>query len=146
MKPFVFPLKKIRDYKDQMLEKEQAELAALQRALHRLEQKAAALRVYLGEKNEQLRQRQTEGVCLSELCAMQILIEAAERQAEETEQERRRAEAAVRAQLAVVLRLSQEISGLDKLEEKKREEHRCLLAKEYAEEILEQLTMRLSRG
>lgn len=146
MKPFVFPLKKIRDYKDQMLEKEQAELAALQRALHRLEQKAAALRVYLREKNEQLRQRQTEGVCLSELCAMQILIEAAERQAEETEQERRRAEAAVRAQLAVVLRLSQEISGLDKLEEKKREEHRYLLAKEYAEEILEQLTMRLSRG
>ena len=145
MKPFTFSLKKIRDYKDQLLEKQQALLASLRHELYLIEQQLGALYEYRAEKEESLLRRQREGITVSEACALQTLIEAAKQQAERLEAERQKAERAVQRQLAVVVQISQEISGLDKLEEKKREEHRYEAAKESAEEILEQLTQQLSR-
>jgi flagellar FliJ protein len=52
-------------------------------------------------------------------------------------EELQRAEARVDAQIKVVVSASQEVSGLDKLEEKQLEEYRYLEAKEMQEEILE---------
>ena len=52
-------------------------------------------------------------------------------------EELKRAEARVEAQIKVVVAASQEVSGLDKLEEKQLEEYRYLEAKEMQEEILE---------
>lgn len=145
MKSFAFSLKKIRDYKDQLLEKQQALLAALRHELYLIEQRLVALYEYRAEKEGLLLRRQREGIAVSEACGLQTLIEAAKQQAERLEIEREKAENAVQRQLAVVVQISQEISGLDKLEEKKREEHRYEAAKQSAEEILEQLTQQLSR-
>ena len=52
-------------------------------------------------------------------------------------EELERANARVDAQIKVVVSASQEVSGLDKLEEKQLEEYRYLEAKEMQEEILE---------
>ena len=52
-------------------------------------------------------------------------------------EELKRAEQRIDAQIKVVVGASQEVSGLDKLEEKQLEEYRYLEAKEMQEEILE---------
>jgi flagellar FliJ protein len=57
-------------------------------------------------------------------------------------EELERAEARVEAQIKVVVSASQEVSGLDKLEEKQLEEYRYLEAKEMQEEILERVAQK----
>ena len=59
--------------------------------------------------------------------------------------DRKAAEEAVERQRRTVLAASQEVSGLDKLQEKQWEEYRHLYAKDSERQISEYLTMQVNR-
>jgi len=144
LKPFVFSLGKVRDYKEQMLDKEKACLAALQRRREEILHKLRELSAYIEEKNQDLQELQNEGAYMSEITSLRYIIENSEEQKAAVEVLLKKATEAVKIQREKVICLSQELSGLDKLKEKKREEHRYLEGKESQELILEHLTTQIS--
>lgn len=144
MRPFAFPLKRVRDYKEQIFDKEKETLAKYRSRQRELELELQENRAYLAEKRERLSNRQRLGIKMAEIHAAQSLIAAAERSIQEMEQRVEEAQAATAAQLKIVLAQSKEISSLDKLEEKKREEYLHEAAKEFENLILENLTTQLA--
>ena len=77
------------------------------------------------------------GLMASDLMLYKFHSENTRLQLNNLYEELRRAEARIEAQIKVVVAASQEVSGLDKLEEKQLEEYKYLEAKELQEEILE---------
>ena len=146
MKTFHFPLKRVRDYKEQLLDKEKAVLVQLQRERDEIAARIAQTDRYILEKNQELQHRQTVGISVNEALSLRYLIEAAQAQRTQLELQLQQAILAVEQQLKVVIGLSQELSGMDKLRDKQYEEYQQLAAKEAQEEILEHIAMKSSQG
>ena len=72
-------------------------------------------------------------------------MENTAKQLEELNIELKKAEEEVQKQREIVISASQEVSGLDKLEEKQLEEYRHEVNKENETEINEQITSKLVR-
>jgi flagellar FliJ protein len=84
------------------------------------------------------------GLMANELMLYKFHSENTRLQLNNLYEELKRAEARVDAQIKVVVSASQEVSGLDKLEEKQLEEYKYLEAKEMQEEILERVARKSS--
>lgn len=145
MKSFHFPLQRIRDYKEQLLDKEKATLVQLQRERDQLAARLYHTDQYIAEKQQELQDRQTTGITVSDARSLRYLIEAAQAQRAELEHQLKLAIYAVEQQLKVVIALSQDISGMDKLRDKQLEEYQQLAAKEAQEEILEHIAMKTTQ-
>ena len=146
MKPFVFPLERVRDYKEQLLEGEKIRLAELRRRREEILRRIEELSAYIEEKNRQLQRMQEEGAYVSEIISLRFMIENAAEQREAALAELNRATAEVELQRQKVIGLSQELNGFDRLKERKLEEYRYLEAQESREQILEHLTTQIAFG
>lgn len=146
MKSFVFSLGRVRDYKEQLLDGEKTRLAALRRRREEIARRLTELLDYIAEKNGQLQSLQNEGAYVCELTSLCYIIENAKRQKQAAESALKKATEAVETQRQKVIGLSQELSGFDKLKEKKYEEHRYLESKESRELVLEHLTTQIAFG
>lgn len=144
MKPFYFSLEKVRDYQDQLLNKEKSVLVTLKQQQKNLENEIKSLYIYIAKKRSVLDIKQREGITMAEICSMQLIIDAACEQVKEAEIRLKAAKQAVEKQLEAVIDISRKISGLDKLKEKKFEEHKYLQGKEDQQQILELLTTKIS--
>ena len=146
MKPFVFPLERVRDYKEQLLQGEKIRLAELRRRREEILRRIEELSAYIEEKNRQLQRMQEEGAYVSEIISLRFMIENAAEQREAALAELNRATAEVELQRQKVIGLSQELNGFDRLKERKLEEYRYLEAQESREQILEHLTTQIAFG
>ena len=136
MKSFKFSLARMRSYKEQVLEKEKTTLRHLQAERAKIEMDIENLENHRKSREEEFKQSKN-GLMAGELMLYKFHSENTRLQLNNLYEELERAEARVEAQIKVVVSASQEVSGLDKLEEKQLEEYRYLEAKEMQEEILE---------
>lgn len=137
MKSFVFSLERMRNYKEQLLDREKSTLRQLQKRRNDIADTIEQVNRYREQKGEELRRRQREGMDASALSEYRFYQENTRLQLEGLRQELKLAELEAERQLQVVIAASQEVAGLDKLEEKQLEEYRQLEAKENELQIEE---------
>ena len=126
----------MRSYKEQVLEKEKTTLRHLQAEKTRIEMEIENLESHRKNREEEFKNSKN-GLMASDLMLYKFHSENTRLQLNNLYEELKRAEQRIDAQIKVVVGASQEVSGLDKLEEKQLEEYRYLEAKEMQEEILE---------
>ena len=126
----------MRSYKEQVLEKEKTTLRQLQAEKAKIELDIENLENHRKVREQEFKESKN-GLMASGLMLYKFHSENTRLQLNNLYEELRRAEARIEAQIKVVVAASQEVSGLDKLEEKQLEEYKYLEAKELQEEILE---------
>ncbi len=145
MKKFHFTLEKLKDFRDQELDRQKNALSALQAELRRINDTAESLRVKVAEQSEQLAQVCAAGAAASDVAmrkryivTLQQEIHLREQQAVEKQQE-------IDRQLDVVVEATKDVKTLEKLEEKQLEEYKALETKEneqFIEEFVSGQTVR----
>lgn len=145
MKPFQFSLERLRSYRQQLLDREKNLLAELRRKLMELEHHIEALRAELLAESRGFQARQQRGVTGGEVIGHRFTQENGKRRLEELEQARLAAAEEVARQLAIVVSATQEVSSLDKLEERQREDYQILAAQEQEKLISEFVSIKVIR-
>ncbi len=144
-KVFHFSLKRVQQYKEQILESEKAALATLNQEKNRHIQKKEELAQFLVQKEAALQERsRSVGMSLVDLNGFKYYRENTTRRIEEIERALVLLEQRINAQRQVVIQASQELSGLNKLEEKQLEEYNKETAKEFEQQINEGLVHQLA--
>lgn len=123
MKRFHFSLERMRSYKEQMLETQKNTLRALRHDKQQLDERIEDYRVELRHANDELLRKTHRGISMVEMKSYRFRIENMRLQLEELGKEQKRMDRMVERQMQVVLEAQQEVSGLDKLEEKQLEEY-----------------------
>lgn len=144
MEAYTFTLNKVRNYKGQVLDKEKRKLAVLQKKRDEIAEKIIALGKFRNEKNAELMAMQKKGVFVSELISYSFIIENARLQLQVLLNELKKAEDETEIQRQIVLKIYQEKTGMDKLEEKQVEEYRLEEAKSYQNEILQNISNQIA--
>ena len=137
MKKFGFTLDRIRSYKNQLLNKEKNALALLNAERLRIEEQILALERELEALDEREQRLMREGTTVNELKMLEYRKEAIRSEISQAKVQLRVLDSSIDRQRRVVVGISQEISGLDKLEEHQLEEYNRLAAKE-ANQITEE--------
>ncbi|MCM1226929.1 MAG: flagellar export protein FliJ [Clostridium sp.] len=144
MKKFVFSMQKMRDYKKQILESEKNNLMALRREKNELEEKMEQLENIMEELRKGSNDEIAKGTTASRLMFYSMQMDGVKRDQTQTTYQINFAEMKIEKQRRKVVNLSQELSGLDKLEEQQREEYRKLEAKENETAIEEFLSFKMT--
>lgn len=144
MKAFSFPLDRVRNYKNQVLDIEKKVLGELIAERDAISVKILKMQEYCSIKNEELADKQLKGVCMGELVSCNYLIDNARKQIEILGVELQKANEAVEVQRDKVVVVYQEKTGMDKLEEKQVEEYRMLIAKANEGEIMQVISNRMA--
>lgn len=144
MKKFVFTMQKMRDYKKQILESEKNKLMGLIREKNELEEKMEELEMIMDNLRRTSNEAVAKGTTASELMFYSMQMDGVKRDQVQTRYQINFAEMKIDNQRRRVVKQSQELSGLDKLEEQQREEYRRLEAKENEMIIEEFLSFKLS--
>ncbi len=144
MKKFVFTMQKMRDYKKQILESEKNKLMTLRKEQYTMENRISEL----DENMLSLGKRQTEamlaGTNSSDLILFNMQKDGIRREKVQLSYQLNILLMTIERQRKAVVKISQEVSGLDKLEEQQREEYNKLAAKESQNAIEEFLSFKLS--
>lgn len=144
MKKFHFSLERMRGYKEQMLETQKNALRALRHDKQQLDERILDYQAELSRANDTLIKRTLEGISVTEMKSYRFQIENMRLQLEELGKEQKRMERMVERQTQVVLEAQQEVSGLDKLEEKQREEYQHELMRADEQTIAEYISTKLA--
>jgi flagellar FliJ protein len=135
----------MRGYKTQVLDGEKNILATLRKRLADLDGRISRLLAFQKESQEALFDRQRAGVTMAEANEFRFRLDNARLQLESLRAEREEASQAVERQRLVVVAASQEVTSLDKLEERQLEEYQYLEARDREKTVLEQVTVGLAR-
>lgn len=146
MKKFVFSMQKMRDYKKQILESEKNVLLGLRREKNALEEKMSQLEETMNKLRHDSNEEVAKGTTASKLMFYSMQMDGVKREQTQTRYQINLAEMKIEKQRRNVVKLSQELSGLDKLEEQQREEYRRLEAKENETSIEEFLSFKMTSG
>ncbi len=138
MKPFRFSLERMRTYKNQLLDREKSTLKVLQQRQNEIEDRLERMIHFREQKSQELIVKQQKGITVQEMDIYRLYIENARLQIKQLEIDQRIAAVETERQLKMVVRASQEVSGLDKLEEKQLQEYQQKTAKEQ-EQIISEL-------
>ncbi len=144
MKKFVFSMQKMRDYKKQILESEKNNLNSLIREKIELENKINSLDDTMESLRVESNDMISKGTKASNLMFFRMQMDGITREKTEITYRINFQEMKIEKQRRKVVMLSQEISGLDKLEEQQREEYRRLEAKENETAIEEFLSFKMT--
>ncbi len=139
MKPFRFSLERMRTYKNQLLDREKSTLKVLQQRQNEIEDRLERMIHFREQKSGELIAKQQKGITVQEMDIYRLYIENARLQIKQLEIEQRIAAVETERQLKMVVRASQEVSGLDKLEEKQLQAYQQQAAKEQEQVISELL-------
>jgi len=143
MKPFVFSLERMRDYKNQVLDTEKNLLMILHKRLFIIEEKIRLSEAFRHDKQEEMQQKQQQGMTMRELDECKFYLENTRLQLEDLEEERIQAALEVEEQRKIVLKAQQDVSSLDKLEEKQLDEYHFLEARDNEKNIQEHVITQL---
>ncbi len=139
MKQFTFSLERIQNYKEQILSKEKVSLTHLTNQERDLEEQIECLITQKETTWSVLQKKQIEGIMVSELQSYQFILQNMTHQLIELNQSIILKQKEIAEQKKVVLALYQELSGLDKLETKQRNEHKVSQQKAWELEVSEQI-------
>lgn len=146
MKNFKFSLERMRSYKNQLLDREKDALARCRAREQEIEAQMRALSGALQEKSHELAERQRQGMDSGELMVYRLYMENGRRSGEQLRQALEEARQASEAQLRVVVAASQEVTSLDKLEDRQREEYRLEEGKEREKILSEFVSSQVIRS
>lgn len=135
----------MRDYQERLLDEEKgvlqrlkAERDGIEEHLRRLEEEFAAI-------SGEIQKKQEEGTTVIELRKLSAQLDNLRLQIEEQRILLEQAEAKVEQQMSVVVAANQEVTKLDKLEERQREEYRRQANKAEEDRIDELVSQNLVR-
>ena len=139
MKKFKFTLGRMLDYKDQLLDEEKNKLALLRKKKQEIDDHIESLLRELDKISVTMRQEQERGITAFQLLSQRTNIR---RQIEQLKKEQALAKLEVKRQVQVVVQATQEVSKLDKLQDKQLEEYRKMVMKAEELEIEEFVSSR----
>lgn len=134
MKKFTFTLHKMLDYKDQILDEEKNRLATLQHQRDVIEARIERLQEEFGRISQEMHEEERRGIPVFRLQGYNLQLGNIRRQLEELRQELKEAQQAVDRQIKAVVSANQEVSKLDRLQDRQYEDYKKSVAK--AEEIM----------
>lgn len=129
MKKFKFTLDKLLDYKDQILDKEKNDLAALNMQRAEAVEHKEQLQQHMKNTQDDFNARAAKGISPVEMAMFNCYHESLRMSISDTEREIEQLSMAVEKQTGVVVEASKEVSSLEKLEEKQLEAYRFKVAK-----------------
>lgn len=145
MKKFEFSLSKVLDYKDQVLEKEKNYLAHLHFQKDQVHNRIEALKEEFEAVNQRFMNETAKGISVIQIKSYEFQMQSIRYQIKQLQIEQNALSAAIEKQIQVVIAASQEVSGLDKLEEKQRIEYNMAEAKGNEAQIAEFISSKLIR-
>lgn len=143
MKKYRFSLEKLRSYKRQMMEREKNKLLSLRNERNRAEEKLHELERDLVNAQKRFQLEMVKGVSVMHINLFQMQKDANLLEQHDLRVTLRTMDATIERQRRLVVRASQEVSGLDKLEAEQREEYQKLEAKESETMIEEFLSFQM---
>lgn len=146
MKKFNFTLQKMREYKRQILEGEKGYLMTLYSEFNQLEQRYDDLNNEMKSVCLAASEDMKSGISVREIQVYEIKKASIRREQTQLRIQMNVMESSIEKQRRVVVKMSQEVSGLDKLEEKQRAEYNYLANKENEQMIEEFISFKMSRG
>lgn len=129
MKKFQFTLSKMLDYKDQILDREKNTLMQIRSQINAIAEKISSYEEEFDKVSLEMQTKSAKGITVLEIKGYDYRLESIRHQLKQLENEKKVLEQAAERQLKVVIAVSQEVSGLDKLQEKQLEEYNYDLAK-----------------
>lgn len=147
MKQFRFSLQKLKDFREQELERQKNTLSLLQADLRRIEEARETLEGTLSEQAEQLDRVYRLGSTALEIAMRKRYIVTLQQEIHIKEQQALEKQAEIERQLSVVVEATKDVKTLEKLEEKQLEEYNHAAAKEneqFIEEFVSGQTVRIS--
>ena len=142
MKKFKFTLGRMLDYKDQLLDEEKNKLALLRKKKQEIDDHIESLQRELDKISVTMRQEQERGITAFQLLSYESQRTNIRRQIEQLKKEQALAKLEVKRQVQVVVQATQEVSKLDKLQDKQLEEYRKMVMKAEELEIEEFVSSR----
>lgn len=143
MKKYRFSLEKLLSYKRQMMEREKNKLMSLRNERNRAEEKLHQLERDLVNAQKRFQLEMVKGVSAMHINLFQMQKDANLLEQHDLRVTLRTMDATIERQRRVVVKASQEVSGLDKLEAEQREEYQKLEAKESETMIEEFLSFQM---
>lgn len=137
MKKFQFSLSKVLDYKDQMLEKEKNYLADLNAQKANVDQRIDAFQNEFEIVNQRFMKETAKGISVIQIKSFEYQLQSIRYQIKQLKSQQSALGCAVEKQIQVVVEASQEVTGLDKLEEKQRTQYNMEQAKGNEAQIAE---------
>lgn len=129
MKKFTFSLSKMRNYRDQLLDAEKSLLANLKHARDEIERRIISLESDFERLSAEMQEKQAEGIRMHELQKYNFQLDSIRYQVKELRVELEKAQEKVDHQMEQVILASQEVSKLEKLEDRQLEEYNKEAAK-----------------
>lgn len=146
MKKFHFSLEKLKDFRQQELDRQKNTLAALQSELRNVLDEIEQLKEKLAVQNEQLVRVCAGGSTAYDIALRKKYIVTIQAEIHMKEQQAARKQDDINKQLDVVVEATKDVRTLEKLEEKQLEEYRLLEGKENEQFIEEFVSTQSARS
>lgn len=140
MKKFQFSLEKMLNYKDSLLKEEKNKLLQIRARKNDLDMRIESARSQIENMGRERTEKAAHGISVMEMRSYGYSIENTQKLVKALADDRARVERQIEKQLAVVLGITQEVSGLEKLKEKQLEAYRYQAGKEEELVISELVT------
>lgn len=145
MKKYEFSLKRIKDYKDQMLNREKNTLLGLRMERKGLEEKIADLDNQYQLINKEMHESFKNGMTVSQINVYEFRKNGVREEKRAINKRIALLDISIERQQKKVVTAKQEVSGLEKLEEKQLEEYTAAYNKEQEDVIAEFVSTSFSR-
>lgn len=149
MKKFHFTLQKLKDFREQELDRQKNILSMLQVDLRRIEEARELLIEKVKEQGEQLDRVYRLGSTASDIAMRKRYIVTLQQEIHAKEQQAVNKRVEIEEQLLVVVEATKEVKTLEKLEEKQLEEYNHAVSKEneqFIEEFVSGQTVRAANS
>lgn len=146
MKKFEFSLSHMRDYKERLLDEEKGVLQRVKNERDAIEEAIQRLDREFAELSLKMVKAQTQGTTIVELRRLSAQLDNVRLQQEDLKKALQKAELKVEHQMKAVIAANQEVSKLDKLQERQYEEYRHQVNKAEEDRIDEFVSQNLARA
>lgn len=137
MKKFQFSLQKLKDFREQELDRQKNTLNALRGELFRIEEAAAQLRRKVLTESAELERVCSNGAQAYDISMRKRYIVTLQQEIHAKEAQAAEKKIEIEKQLGVVVEATKDVKTLEKLEEKQLEEYKALETKENEQFIEE---------
>ena len=146
MKKFEFSLRHMRDYRERLLDEEKGTLQRRKAERDQIENDIARLEGDFAALSRKMQEKAEKGTTVIELRKLSAQMDNVRLQIQDLEKALVKAEQRVEKQMDVVVEANKEVTKLDKLEEKLREEYRHQVSKAEEDRIDEFVSQNLTRA
>ena len=145
MKKFEFSLRHMRDYRERLLDEEKGTLQRRKAERDQIENDIARLEGDFAALSRKMQEKAEKGTTVIELRKLIAQMDNVRLQIQDLEKALVKAEQRVEKQMDVVVEANKEVTKLDKLEEKQREEYRHQVSKAEEDRIDEFVSQNLTQ-